>query len=148
MSSTAPLIVMKREHAQIIVDASLGSLPNEACGLILGSVDDDARHVQDIIVTRNTAPHPETRFEMAAEDLLRIHKEARIKNQHVLGHFHSHPNGHNEPSAHDALSAHEVGQIWLIQAVLEDRALGLQAYLAVRDEHWGWPFISLDIRIE
>lgn len=148
MSSTAPLVVMKKEHAQIIRDVSLGSMPNEACGLLLGSLCDDARHVEEIAVARNIALEPDCSFEVSPEDLLRVHKDARAKGQHVLGHFHSHPNGHKEPSARDALSVHEIGQIWLIQPVHENQAMTLQAYLAVRDEHWGWPFISLAIHYE
>lgn len=146
VSSTAPIVILDKAHQQIIADASLGAYPQEACGLLLGDIVEDHRVVRDVIITRNVATSGHHRFEVAPEDLLRVHKEARARGLHVLGHFHSHPNGHMEPSAHDAAQAHEVGKLWLIQAIRDDELLELKAYLAVRDEHWGWPFIALAIQ--
>lgn len=145
MSSTEPIVILTKAHQQVISDASLGAYPNEACGLLLGEIIDDRRVVKDVVVTRNIATSGQDRFEIAPEDLLRVHKDAREKGLHVLGHFHSHPNGHMEPSVHDASRVHEVGQVWLIQAIKDDELLEQKAYLAVRDEHWGWPFIALAI---
>jgi|GEM_PF-461524 len=145
MTSTVPVVILNKAHQQVIADASLGAYPNEACGLLLGDIIDDRRVVKDVVVTRNIAPRGKDRFEIAPEDLLRVHKDAREKDLHVLGHFHSHPNGHMEPSLHDASRAHEVGQLWLIQAIKDYELLEQKAYLAVRDEHWGWPFIALAI---
>ncbi|MGD8325843.1 MAG: M67 family metallopeptidase [Sphingomonadales bacterium] len=146
VSSTAPIVILNKAHQQIIADASLGAYPQEACGLLLGDIVEHRRVVRDIVITRNIAPSGHDRFEVAPEDLLRVHKDARACGLHVLGHFHSHPNGHMEPSTHDAEQAHDIGKLWLIQAIKDDELLELKAYLAVRDEHWGWPFIALAIQ--
>lgn len=146
MTSTEPVVVLNARQKQIIADLSLAALPYEACGLCLGRIERHFRVVEDIIPARNVAANPERHFEVAPKLLFIAHRTAREKGQHVLGHFHSHPNGRKEPSKEDATHAYDVGQLWLIQQMNGDAAGELSAYLAVRSEHWGWPFIALAIR--
>jgi proteasome lid subunit RPN8/RPN11 len=52
------------------------------------------------------------------------HRNVRAQGRHVIGHYHSHPNGRAEPSRpRDAARAVENGQIWLI--IANDSVAGL-----------------------
>ena len=95
-----------------LVGHAARAAPHEACGLLLGDRD----HIEAVVETRNVAAHPETAFEIDPAALLRIHRDARGKGQHVIGHYHSHPNGRAEPSLRDAAGAVEDGRLWLIIA--------------------------------
>jgi proteasome lid subunit RPN8/RPN11 len=97
---------------QSLVEAAALALPNEACGLLLGTPG----RIDAAVPAANVAAHPDRSFEIDPATLLRTHREARGKGQRVIGHYHSHPNGAAEPSLRDAAAAVENDQIWLIIA--------------------------------
>jgi proteasome lid subunit RPN8/RPN11 len=82
--------------------------PNECCGVLLGAINNnDDRLVEHIIPITNTREAEEQyhRFKIEAEDLLRAEKEARRKNNEVLGFYHSHPDHPARPSEYDRNNA-------------------------------------------
>ncbi|MFZ5609267.1 MAG: M67 family metallopeptidase [Pseudomonadota bacterium] len=144
--SVPAAVVLRPAHRRAIADASLAALPGEACGLLLGHLDGERRVITQVRVTRNAlAASRHDRFEIEPAQLLRIHRQARAEGLHVLGHFHSHPNGHGEPSTTDAAHVYDLGQLWLIQPIIDDAAGPLTAWLVVRARQVGWPFVGLAI---
>ena len=85
---------------------------HECCGLLLGR--DGA--ITAAVPARNVAADPARSFEIDPAVLLGTHREARGLGQHVVGHYHSHPNGVGAPSTRDAARALDDGQLWLIIA--------------------------------
>lgn len=88
------------------------AMPNEACGLLLGS----AARIETAVQTRNIHPTPRTHFEIDPAALIAAHKAARADGETIAGYWHSHPTGHAVPSATDQASASGDGHIWAIVA--------------------------------
>ncbi|KPF90445.1 peptidase [Novosphingobium sp. AAP83] len=87
--------------------------PLEACGLLLGT----GACVESAVPAANVAPDPALHFEIDPAALIAAHRAARDGlGPHVLGYFHSHPNGLARPSATDAQSAARDGRVWAIVA--------------------------------
>ena len=84
--------------------------PNESCGLLTGKPG----LIIAVVPARNVSPHPATTFEIDPGTLMRTHREVRDRQHHVIGHYHSHPNGGAEPSPRDAARATHNGQVWVI----------------------------------
>lgn len=103
-----PLHITQALSALLLRQAA-AALPQECCGLLLGSGD----QIMALIPTPNVAAAPQHNFEVSPIWLLDAH---RIWRQRLIGSYHSHPTGTGKPSARDAAGAHEIGKIWLIVA--------------------------------
>jgi proteasome lid subunit RPN8/RPN11 len=93
-----------------LLAAARSAYPNECCGLVTGKPG----LAEAIAPARNVHPHPATNFEIDPGTLIRTQREVRERQRHVIGHYHSHPNGSFEPSARDAASITHSGQTWFI----------------------------------
>ena len=66
--------------------------PNECCGVMIGSIDDDNKVVEIAINLENAYAGPQNEhYEVRPEDLLMADREARKLGMDVIGIFHSHP---------------------------------------------------------
>ena len=81
----------------------------EVCGLLWGT----PARIDDVEPTENVAPDPSAWFEINPRRLFEALRAARSSGRHIIGHYHSHPNGRAEPSSRDADAA-EPGKYWLI----------------------------------
>lgn len=93
------------------------ALPEECCGLLLGTAGGDGRAAGRIDAARaaaNVADQPCRHFEIDPAVLLGAHRDARSGGPAVLGYYHSHPAGDPVPSATDR--EHSTGdlRIWAI----------------------------------
>ena len=95
------LYLEKKDYEKILAHAVAG-LPNEACGLIAGTVDGEKKYVKD----------PREQFAAV--------KDARAKHLEMLGNFHSHPESPSRPSEEDKRLAYDSKANYLILS-LEDR---------------------------
>ena len=85
----------------------------EICGLLLGRVDGTDCAIDGAPAAANVASHPADSFELDPAALLAAHRAGRTGGPHLLGHYHSHPQGPASPSPRDAAAA-EPGRLWLI----------------------------------
>src|SRR5947199_5061216 len=66
--------------------------PNECCGAMLGSIDDDQKTVRVAMRLRNAFEGAQAaRYELRPEDLLAADKAARERKMDLIGIYHSHP---------------------------------------------------------
>ena len=66
--------------------------PNECCGAMLGSTDENGKTVKVALPLDNaSAGSQRARYELRPEDLLRADREARSRNLELIGIYHSHP---------------------------------------------------------
>lgn len=82
-----------REHA---ADCS----PEEACALLLGTLDGPSCMILDAILTEN-ADHSPVRFTVPDDQLIRSYRTAGERRLEVVGIFHSHPGSSAVPSETD-----------------------------------------------
>lgn len=79
-----------------IVAHSVEELPNECCGLLIGSAD----MVEDAVRARNIK-RSRTKFQVEPADHFAAIRKARAAGLAVIGAYHSHPNGPSGPSDTD-----------------------------------------------
>ncbi|GEO00808.1 hypothetical protein NSE01_26400 [Novosphingobium sediminis] len=114
LTTPAPITLTPSAHAAIL-HAAAKAVPNEACGLLLGT----PTHIVAAQPTANVHPEPARHFEIDPAALIPAHKAARAGGPQLVGYFHSHPNGLARPSATDAAMAAGDGRIWAIAAAGE-----------------------------
>jgi proteasome lid subunit RPN8/RPN11 len=79
-----------------IVAHAVEDLPNECCGLLIGSVE----MVEDAARARN-AKRSRTKFEVEPADHFAAIRRARAAGLEIIGAYHSHPSGPSGPSDTD-----------------------------------------------
>ncbi len=84
--------------------------------------------VRRVLATPNIAVDPTGHFEIDPQTLFDHMRSVRETNMHILGHYHSHPNGRGAPSAEDLRMAHDPEAIWVIAAVTGE-GVALRAFM-------------------
>lgn len=79
-----------------IVAHAVEDLPNECCGLLIGTKD----IVEDVARARNTK-RSKTRFQVEPADHFAAIRRARAGGFEIVGAYHSHPSGPSGPSDTD-----------------------------------------------
>lgn len=130
--ATVTLTIAMRDA--LIAHARAG-YPNEACGLIVGAAEPAAGgHPGRFVPTRNAAASP-YRYEIHADDLLRVSLAADDADQVIWGIVHSHVRSPARPSPTDLGLAFYPDALYLLVSLAEsevDRATGLPRVRAWR----------------
>ena len=93
---------LPREVAEALLAHARAELPNEACGLLSGSIRDGTAAA--FHPARNTDASP-LRYTLHPEDLVRITFDLEAAGRDLVAIFHSHPRGPAVPSATDVREA-------------------------------------------
>jgi proteasome lid subunit RPN8/RPN11 len=82
--------------------------PQEGCGLLLGTLEQETLHIHQVIAATNVWNHPEDadrslhdRYEIDPREMLAAMKTARQNNLEIVGIYHSHPDHPASPSECD-----------------------------------------------
>ena len=102
-------IKVARTVVAAILTEARRSMPEEACGLLLG-----APVILQAVPAANVHPTPQTHFEIDPLALIAAHKAARAGGPALAGYWHSHPSGLPEPSITDRAHASGDGRVWAI----------------------------------
>ncbi|RXE58029.1 M67 family metallopeptidase [Acetivibrio mesophilus] len=94
------MIVMTKDQYQEILNHSRNTLPNEACGLLGGRIENGVKYVEKVYLLRNIDNSPE-HFSMNPREQLAAIKDMRSNGWELLGNFHSHPATPSRPSEED-----------------------------------------------
>jgi len=87
--------------------------PNEACGLLAGSIIKRGYKVLSVIPTQNVL-HSPYRYQVEPEEQLKAFIQIEEKGWELLGTFHSHPDGPETPSQTDIIEAYYPEVVHLI----------------------------------
>jgi len=97
--------------------------PHECCGVLLGQMDGDIRHVTSTARCGNTrTDSPENRYHIDPKELVRIQREGRARNEDIIGFYHSHPDHPARWSETDLAEAHWLGCSYVITRVAQGKA--------------------------
>ena len=107
------MIILSREQFSELVEHAKKILPNEACGLLGGTIDGELRRVEKIYPLTNTDASPE-HFSMNATEQFAAVKDMRAHGWQLLGNFHSHPTTPARPSDEDKRLAFDTKLSYLI----------------------------------
>ncbi len=95
------MLTLRDDHRDAIVATCIRALPNEGCGLLLGSLDGV---VSDVIASRNVADSAKL-YEIDPLVILRASRSAEQRGLEIIGVFHSHTHSDAFPSPTDVLQA-------------------------------------------
>jgi proteasome lid subunit RPN8/RPN11 len=97
--------------------------PHECCGVLLGRMEDDERHVVEIVRCGNTRDdRPQDRYHIDPRELVRIQRQGRERQLDIVGFYHSHPDHPARWSQTDLAEAHWIGCSYVITSVEKGRA--------------------------
>lgn len=127
------ILILKKNDYQKIVEYCKNTLPNEACGLLAGVVENEitAKNIIKIITKvylLSNMDASSNHFSMNPEEQLKAVKDARKNGAEIIGSFHSHPNFPAMPSAEDKRLAYNPDMEYLILSLQEASRPVLKAF--------------------
>ena len=111
------LYLKKEDYEEILAHCKEG-LPNEACGLIGGTIEGDKRSIQKVYLLTNIDQSNE-HFSMDPKEQLAAVKDMRANGLKLLGNFHSHPESPSRPSEEDKRLAYDSKVNYLILSLMD-----------------------------
>ena len=97
--------------------------PHECCGVLLGQMDGHVRIVTSAARCGNTrTDSPQNRYHIDPKELVRIQREARGREEDIVGFYHSHPDHPAQWSKTDLEEAHWIGCSYVITRVAAGKA--------------------------
>ena len=122
--------------------------PHECCGVMLGHIAGDERHVRSVVRcgnTRDDSPH--NRYHIDPRELVRIQREARERGLDIVGFYHSHPDHPPRWSETDLAEAHWVGCSYVITSVERGRAVLTNSFALAGDDEDSKRFLDEEVRV-
>ena len=117
------MLKINRNHYDEIRRHGEETYPYECCGVLLGQMDDDARTVTSTARCQNTrADSPHNRYNIDPKELVRIQRQARERDEDIIGFYHSHPDHPAQWSKTDLEEAHWIGCSYVITRVAQGKA--------------------------
>jgi proteasome lid subunit RPN8/RPN11 len=120
-------LVLPENIYDTILSHAKNGLPDEACGLIAGSVSGDIKTVSVVYPLTNTDASPE-HFSLHPKEQLDAIKDMRARGVAPLGNFHSHPASPSRPSAEDIRLAYDPAASYLIVSLMDMERPVLKAF--------------------
>ena len=112
------MLYLKKEDYEKILAHCKEGLPNEACGLIGGTIEGDKKSIQKVYLLTNIDQSNE-HFSMDPKEQLAAVKDMRANGLKLLGNFHSHPESPSRPSEEDKRLAYDTKVNYLILSLME-----------------------------
>ncbi len=98
------------------------SLPEECCGVLIGSRTTNAADVRRVVRAKNiTTGDPRCHYQVDWQTLFESLNSSRSDGESIVGFYHSHPDGSSRPSQKDLAEAW-VGVSYLIVTIQDPKA--------------------------
>ena len=107
------MITMSKNDYEIILKHARENLPEEACGLIAGSEDENGRFIEKVYYLTNV-DHAENHFTLDPKEQLSAIKDMRANGLKPLGNWHAHPSSPSRPSQEDIKLAFDSNASYMI----------------------------------
>ena len=120
-------IIMKKEDYETILEHCRKGLPNEACGLLAGTVEGNVKTVTKVYLLNNIDESNE-HFSIYLKEQIAALKDARANGVGLIGNFHSHPESPSRPSEEDKRLSFDPTFEYLILSLQEPDAPVLKAF--------------------
>lgn len=121
------LQIKKSDYEKILAHATK-ELPNEACGLIAGVLENEVKVVKEVYLLTNIDQSNE-HFTLDPKEQLAAIKDMRAKGYQQFGNWHSHPESPSRPSEEDKRLAHDSKADYLILSLMDRENPVLNAFL-------------------
>jgi proteasome lid subunit RPN8/RPN11 len=130
------MLKIGKSHYEAIRRHGEETYPHECCGVLLGQMEDDARIVTSTARAGNTrTDSAHNRYNIDPKELVRIQRQARERNEDIIGFYHSHPDHPAQWSQTDLAEAHWFVCSYVITSVEKGKAVLTNSFeLAGSDE--------------
>lgn len=112
-------VIIKKKDIDTIIAYARENLPNEACGLIAGTENDNERWIEKVYFLNNVDASRE-HFSLDPKEQLQAVKDMRASGFKPLGNWHSHPESPSRPSEEDKRLAYDSRASYLILSLMDD----------------------------
>ena len=121
-------ITLRREDYDALLKHAKSCLPEEACGLIAGRVDENGDKAIERVYLLENVDHSNEHFSLSPRDQLSAVKDMRQSGLAPLGNWHSHPETPSRPSAEDIRLAYDSRASYLILSLQDADAPVLRSF--------------------
>lgn len=111
------MIKLTRSDYEKLLAHAEKELPDEACGLIAGTIEGDDKLIKKVYLLTNT-DHSNEHFSMDPKEQLAAIKDMRANGLVPLGNWHSHPESPSRPSEEDKRLAYDSKASYMILSLM------------------------------
>ena len=122
------MLKLKKEDYDKILKHCVEGLPNEACGLLGGSIEEDGTKIIKKVYVLTNIDESNEHFSMDPKEQLAAVKDMRANDCVMIGNFHSHPESPSRPSEEDKRLAYDSNMEYLILSLMEIENPVLKAF--------------------
>lgn len=119
-----PMLRLRRDQAEAIIEHARAEAPNECCGLLLGTVG----AVAEVIRGTNVDPDPQIRYQMDPKEVLGAYRRIDAGGPELVGIYHSHVRTEAWPSRTDVARAAYPDALYVIASLRDEASPVLRAY--------------------
>ena len=130
--TTLKINLAKADFDKILAHAR-ANLPEEACGLIAGTIDDGVKNVKKVYLLTNI-DHSNEHFTLDPKEQLAAVKDMRANGLKPLGNWHSHPESPSRPSEEDKRLAFDSTASYMILSLMDNDNPVLNSFHVARDK--------------
>lgn len=112
------MIKLSKSDFEKILAHAESELPNEACGLIGGVVEDGVKIIKKVYLLTNI-DHSNEHFSLDPKEQLAAVKDMRAQGISPLGNWHSHPESPSRPSEEDKRLAYDSRASYMILSLMK-----------------------------
>lgn len=112
------MIKLSKDDFQKMIEHAKSELPNEACGLIAGTINGTDKEIKKVYYLTNI-DHSNEHFSLDPKEQLAAIKDMRANGYQPLGNWHSHPESPSRPSEEDKRLAYDSSASYLILSLME-----------------------------
>lgn len=113
-------VKLSRADYEKMLDHARKELPNEACGLIAGTDDENGVRVVKKVYLLTNIDHSNEHFSLDPKEQLQAVKDMRANGLRPLGNWHSHPESPSRPSEEDKRLAYDSSASYMILSLMDD----------------------------
>lgn len=113
------MITLKKEDYEKILAHALAGLPDEACGLIAGTVDEKGNKTIEKVYLLTNVDHSNEHFSLDPKEQLAAIRDMRTLGYQPLGNWHSHPESPSRPSEEDKRLAYDSTASYMILSLMD-----------------------------
>ena len=112
------MISMNKADYERILEHAKSVVPEEACGLIAGTIEDGNKIIRKVYILTNI-DHSKEHFTLDPKEQLAAVKDMRANGFAPLGNWHSHPESPSRPSEEDKRLAYDSKASYMILSLMD-----------------------------
>lgn len=112
------MISMNKADYERILEHAKSVVPEEACGLIAGTIEEGNKIIRKVYILTNI-DHSNEHFTLEPKEQLAAVKDMRANGFAPLGNWHSHPESPSRPSEEDKRLAYDSKASYMILSLMD-----------------------------